>query len=1005
MGSKAIGLLTMVFGADMKGFNKAMTKAEKSLKKFSRNMKKAGRKMTQNLTMPILAIGGAAAKLSMDFDASMTKITTLVGIADSEVQKMKDSVLDLAMASGKSPVELAEGLFFLTSAGLRGANSLETLEQVSKASAAGLGDMEALSRTAAAAQNAYGKETLTAAEALDIFGGMVQTGMFKAEELAAVLGPQLGIAASLGVSFEEVGGFISTYTKTTGDAASATTSLGGILMAFAKITPKQEKALDKIGMSTEQLREKLSKQGLQKTLLELQSRFESAGIDMSEFFSKAQALKGVYGVLGEQTQTYVDILDELRTAQGFVDKAFDRTAQGPGFQMKQAFNSLKVAGTELGDTLAPVVQLIAQKILQLSEWFRGLNTRQKESIVRWAGIIAVVGPLLILFGSMASAIMTLIKVMRILTAVAYANPYILLAAAFVAVAAGLAAWAFEGQRVLTMEEKMANVEKRANSLVKDKEKEVRKLVTMLKNENISLEQKEKIVAKLKQISPKYYGGLNAAKLDVNALTKSTQKYVDALKAEAKIKAATALVTEREMELEEIDAYIKRFEANGNHVTAAMVEDAKKRRNRIVDEINTYQKVVDDAFADMKASGDELDLGTGDGSYQDFLDELEEMEDKAKANRTAFQKLKDTLSEAQEELRTLIISGADADIIADKVLDVEAAQKAVNETQDEYNRLLGETKTEGVSCYEELENAVSDADEKLKEAIASGVDYKQALQDYENAVYNLKTAQDEYNEALDETELKTNSFIDMMEKLLPNFKIFGKSLKEIWNEWGEGLAMTVNLAIGAMEAFNNKATILANNEKKNKEKALDERLRKEQEVINNSSMTEEQRQRALAILDGQIADERVKIEEEAQAKLNKIKRRQAILDKAMAITQIIMNTATAVMKVWGQVGIFGGPIAAAIVGAIGAAQIALVASTPIPLAEGGIISGPTQALMGEYPSAGSGNPEVVAPLNKLKSMLGLGSGGRNSNITVTGRLRGNDIFLSNANAAANRLRTS
>ena len=92
MGSKAIGLLTMVFGADMKGFNKAMTKAEKSLKKFSRNMKKAGRKMTQNLTMPILAIGGAAAKLSMDFDASMTKITTLVGIADSEVQKMKDSM-------------------------------------------------------------------------------------------------------------------------------------------------------------------------------------------------------------------------------------------------------------------------------------------------------------------------------------------------------------------------------------------------------------------------------------------------------------------------------------------------------------------------------------------------------------------------------------------------------------------------------------------------------------------------------------------------------------------------------------------------------------------------------------------------------------------------------------------------------------------------------------------------------------------------------------------------
>ena len=38
-----------------------------------------------------------------------------------------------------------------------------------------------------------------------------------------------------------------------------------------------------------------------------------------------------------------------------------------------------------------------------------------------------------------------------------------------------------------------------------------------------------------------------------------------------------------------------------------------------------------------------------------------------------------------------------------------------------------------------------------------------------------------------------------------------------------------------------------------------------------------------------------------------------------------------------------------------------------LAEGGIASGPTLALVGEYPGA-SGNPEVIAPLNKLREML-------------------------------------
>ena len=38
------------------------------------------------------------------------------------------------------------------------------------------------------------------------------------------------------------------------------------------------------------------------------------------------------------------------------------------------------------------------------------------------------------------------------------------------------------------------------------------------------------------------------------------------------------------------------------------------------------------------------------------------------------------------------------------------------------------------------------------------------------------------------------------------------------------------------------------------------------------------------------------------------------------------------------------------------------------AKGGIVSSPTNAVFGEYPSAGRGNPEVVTPLNSLKGML-------------------------------------
>ena len=54
------------------------------------------------------------------------------------------------------------------------------------------------------------------------------------------------------------------------------------------------------------------------------------------------------------------------------------------------------------------------------------------------------------------------------------------------------------------------------------------------------------------------------------------------------------------------------------------------------------------------------------------------------------------------------------------------------------------------------------------------------------------------------------------------------------------------------------------------------------------------------------------------------------------------------------------------------------------ANGGIVSGPTMGLVGEYPGAAN-NPEVIAPLDKLKSMIGGGGGG-------TFVLRGQDLLL-------------
>jgi len=100
-------------------------------------------------------------------------------------------------------------------------------------------------------------------------------------------------------------------------------------------------------------------------------------------------------------------------------------------------------------------------------------------------------------------------------------------------------------------------------------------------------------------------------------------------------------------------------------------------------------------------------------------------------------------------------------------------------------------------------------------------------------------------------------------------------------------------------------------------------------------------------------------------------------------------------------LFTNPVAAAAAGvafvAAGALLKAKAAEFEAPaLAQGGLAYGPTMALVGDNRSA-SIDPEVIAPLSKLRDMMG------GNTVEVVGRISGNDIFLSNARATTSRNR--
>ena len=412
--------LSVFLKLNSKEFTSGLKKIEGKLNKFGNKLGKIGSNLTTGVTAPLLGIGGAAVKTASDFEKSMTRIETLVGLPRNAVDELGKSVLELAGKTATAPQELADGLYFLTSAGLDSESALKALEATAKGSAAGLGEMESLATVAAAAQNAYGEEVITASQSLDIFGKMVQSGMFKSEELASVLGSQLGLASNLGISMEELGSLISTYTRTTGSATDATTGLSGIMMSFAKITPKAEAALAKAtagmkegGMTADDLRTFLGEQGLQKTLLMLQEKFEETGTPMSEFFSKSQALKGALGVLGSQTESYTEILSDMEQSQGFVNDAFDRTTETSAFKFNQALTNLKVAGVQLGESLMPIATKIADTFSKMANSFSNMTQSSRENIVKLGAALVALGPTIMVIGQITKAFGILVKTVRI----------------------------------------------------------------------------------------------------------------------------------------------------------------------------------------------------------------------------------------------------------------------------------------------------------------------------------------------------------------------------------------------------------------------------------------------------------------------------------------------------------------------------------------------------------------------------------------------------------------
>ena len=102
-----VGKLTVMFGADFQGFDKAMKNATKKLNRFERNAKRLGTQLSTNLTLPLLAVGAGAVKLASDFEESLNKVNVSFGESSKEVESFAKTTLDNFGIAEGSALEMA----------------------------------------------------------------------------------------------------------------------------------------------------------------------------------------------------------------------------------------------------------------------------------------------------------------------------------------------------------------------------------------------------------------------------------------------------------------------------------------------------------------------------------------------------------------------------------------------------------------------------------------------------------------------------------------------------------------------------------------------------------------------------------------------------------------------------------------------------------------------------------------------------------------------------------
>ena len=419
-----LGKGTYTLEVDAKGFNTNIGGAKTKALNFGKLLKGGAILGSIAAVGAGLAAAGKAAatfaadslKLAGDFEASLAQMRGLVGIPQEVLDAWSPAIRQLSSEVGKAPQELADAMFFITSAGLRGQNALDALTVSAKAAAAGLGETQSIADAVTSAMNAYGPAVLSAEAATDVLTATVREGKLEAASLATQIGDVIPVANNLGVSFQEVGALMAALSRTGTNAPKAATQIAAAMRSLIRPTGDAAKQLEKYIGGAQEMRDLVDNEGFLNAVVKLKTNIQAVAaekqaavdalkatgataeaiaaaedqlIDVNEvlgnIFNDSKGLLGVFDLTGESLETNLGIVQKLETAAGDTAAAFEAVQGTLNFEqdrLQASLDALKTAfGSKFTEAGAGFLGPIADAFDKIRTMIENIPEEKLEGIV------------------------------------------------------------------------------------------------------------------------------------------------------------------------------------------------------------------------------------------------------------------------------------------------------------------------------------------------------------------------------------------------------------------------------------------------------------------------------------------------------------------------------------------------------------------------------------------------------------------------------------------------